>query len=254
MTTENTHLGLNRRIGIATREGEARAAVEDDFHRIRVAVRHEDGKVIEVHGETIRRPWTRCEFATERLQDFAGMNLNARSSAAAQIVEQRMHCTHMLDLTGIAVACAARGVKARTYHAFVPDRIERRTNAILTRDGEETLRWDLLGGKIQNADKYNGVGVNLGFAKWVEENLDDDEAEAALILRRAVFLSGARAPATGGAAYLKPESTPTPHAACFAHQPEQAALGASTGNPRIEFTGHADDCLADDAGWLSFRL
>ena len=45
---------------------------------------------------------------------------------------------------------------------------------------------------VQEPAPYSGIGLGAGFSAWVARNLDEDEAEDALVLRRAIFISSGR--------------------------------------------------------------
>jgi hypothetical protein len=238
---------LIRRIGVATRPGEARAAVEDDFHHFRVVIRHDGARVTGTAWQALRRPWTTCALAGERLSELVGMELSPRANAVIAHTDQRQQCTHMFDLAGLAIAATARGIKERRYEAVVPDRFGPRTDPHLVRDGAEVLRWTLEGSLITAPAPFAGQSLQAGFSKWAEENLDADEAEAALVLRRAAFISGGRgvnldaaphAPARGG---------------CYVQQPQRAPAAKRMVGSTQDFTDRPDSLLEGDARWLAFE-
>ena len=51
------------------------------------------------------------------------------------------------------------------------------------------LEWTIENGTIVAPDSFAGVGLRSGFVRWCDEHLDDDTAEAAFVLRRAVSIS-----------------------------------------------------------------
>jgi hypothetical protein len=238
---------LNRRIRIAAREGEARAVVEDDFHHFRVTIAHDGRRVTAAKAEALRRPWTTCSLAADRLTELVGFALSPCASAILDHTDALQQCTHMFDLAGLAIAAAARGQSLRSYEAVVPDRRGDRTRASLARDGEPYLAWDLEGTTIVGARPFGGRDMRAGFSDWVKSALSLEEVEAALVLRRAIFISGGRgvdldqakqAPAGGG---------------CFARQPERAALGKRMVGSTLDFTERAEVLLRDDRAWLAFQ-
>ena len=101
---------LRRRIDIASRTGEVRAVVEDNFHHFQVTVHHHEEVVTDVIGRALRNPWTRCPLAADRLQLLIGMPLSPAATAVIERTDPRMQCTHMFDLAGLAIAAAARGI------------------------------------------------------------------------------------------------------------------------------------------------
>jgi hypothetical protein len=71
--------------------------------------------------------------------------------------EQRFQCTHLLDLAGLAIAAAARGLSRRRYDASVQDRIEEKTQPLLLRDDEPVLTREVERDVIVGPHPYAGV-------------------------------------------------------------------------------------------------
>jgi hypothetical protein len=168
-------------------------AMEDDFHRFHLELRHDGERVVEMRGEAVRFPWTECPGANVPLKSLEGMALSAHANAGARHTDPRSNCTHLFDLACLAITHAARGSGRRLYDITVPDRIEGRTQATLHRDGELLLDWNLKGNAISAEPPFEGVRLaKSNFVGWVEEHLDPELGEAALALRRACFISMGR--------------------------------------------------------------
>lgn len=243
---------VHRRIAVVSRPigedaAEARAVVEDDFHHFRVTVRRQGQRVSEVFTHALRNPTVLCPAAGERLVEIVGMPLGAASVAVHEQVDARQQCTHMIDLAGLAVAALAQQRPSRIYEAVVPDRVDGRTRATLSRDGVPLLAWDMDAGTITGPAPYAGLAIGTGFTGWVRERLSLDEAEAALVLRRAVFISGGR-----GVDLDAPGRTTGPMGGCWVWQPERAAAAKRNIGSTQDFTGRADVLLQDDQAWLDF--
>lgn len=143
-------------------------------------------------GEARRFPWTSCPTAVSPLQALVGMALSSRATAAGDHTDARMNCTHLFDLAGLAVAHAGAGRSVRQYDATVPDRRDGRTRAVLLRDGEPCLAWDISGRTIEGPPPFAGVALRRSFLAWATSALDEDTAEAAMVLRRACDISYGR--------------------------------------------------------------
>jgi Protein of unknown function (DUF2889) len=239
---------FRRRVEIATRPGVARAVLEDDFHHFRVEIEHHGGIVRHVAGQAPRYPFTTCPSAAEPLIELVGMRLAADASAVRAHTEQRLHCTHLLDLAGLAIAAAARGLGRRRYDATVQDRIAENTQALLLQDDEPVMTWDVERDVIRGPHPYAGVSLRAGFVEWAIRNLEPEASEAAIVLRRAVFVSRGRgrdldamatAPARGG---------------CYTQQPHRAASALRVIGSTRDFTHRADLPAAGDAQWLGFDM
>jgi hypothetical protein len=239
---------FRRRIEIATRVGIARAVVEDDFHHFRVEVKYEGGIVRHVRGHARRFPWATCPAAYGPLTQLVGMPLSPNASAVREQSEQRLQCTHIFDLAGLAIAAAARNVRHRRYEAAVPDRIDGETQPRLFRDKEPVLSWQLDGDIIRSPKPYVGISVRAGFVPWAIQNLTQDEAEAAIVLRRALFVSNGRG------RDLDAQPTAAAKSGCYTQQPERVASAFRVIGSTRDFTHYPS--LADplDTQWLSFDI
>ena len=242
---------LNRRIEIATRDTndrgqEARSVVEDDFHHFRVIVRAHDGHVTGISSEALRNPNSLCPAAGNRLSELIGMKLNAASSAVMEITDPSQQCTHQFDLAGLAVAALSARRVHRVYEAAIPDRVDGQTIATLRRDGAEVLRWDVSGMTIVGPAPYVDRSLGSGFGRFVR-SLALEEAEAALVLRRALFISQGR-----GVDFSKLGRS-GPVGGCWAWQPERMGELERLPASRRDFTGRAEVLAGEDQDWLRFE-
>ena len=237
---------LRRAVALRARNGEVRAAVEDDYHHFRVRVLHQDGVVTGVSSEALRIPWTACAFAGDDWSGFTGLPLEPRSSAIAVRAEMRLYCTHMYELAGVAMAAAARGMTSRRYDMAVPYGARKSEPASLDRAGAPMLAWVTDGETILDPGPFQGVSVRKGFAGWVDEHLDVDEAEAALILRRAIFIS------SGRTVNLDAAKSSQTTAACYTTQLSRAPTAYRVVGSTLDFEHRSDVLLASDQSWLAF--
>jgi hypothetical protein len=168
------------------------ANLEDDFHRFRVELLHDARAIRAVQGEAGRFPWTACPGAFRPLQAFVGAALGQSPAAASRGLNPRENCTHLFDLAVLALTHASRGGR-RQYDMAVPDRVDGRTRATLHCDGELALAWEIEGSQISGPAPWSGHNLRgRDFLHWAEAELDPDTAEAALALRRSVFIANGR--------------------------------------------------------------
>lgn len=105
------------------------------------------------------------------------------------------------------------------------------------------MSWDLEGMTIAGPAVYAGVPLRGGFLKWADEHLDPDEAEAALILRRASEIAlGRQTPwdelrvaADVGEFML---------GVCHSFQPGRAEVALRVKGTQHDFTDDPDSLLA----------
>ena len=88
--------------------------------------------------------------------------------------------------------------------------------------------------------------MGAGFTQFTA-SLGRDEAEAALVLRRALFVS------QGRRLDLDALGDRGPVGGCWAWQPERMAQLRRLPENRRNFSAGAEAVLADDVDWLNFR-
>lgn len=241
---------MNRRVDIAVREGadgvlEARAAIEDDYHHFRLTLHARDGILLDINSEALRFPNTMCPFAGDQLSVLPGKPLAQTMAQVMEYTDARQQCTHQFDLAALAIAALANRRARRRYEVNVPDRVDGRTSASVRRDGVEVLRWDMVGNTIETLGPYAGRNIGSGFTAFIRTR-PDDEAEAALVLRRTVYISQGR-----GVDYSKLGRT-GPVGGCWAWQPERAPQVERIHESRLDFTGRSGELTRDDQSWLAF--
>jgi hypothetical protein len=183
-------LPYRRRIRLVRLDGvTVWGGLEDDFHHFEVTLSHDATAVTGITMDAWRWPWATCPDAGRNLTELVGMPLSARSTAVAEVSDPRWHCTHQFDLAGLCVAHAARGTERREYEvALDPDGKQLRPR--LWRDGELVLEWTISGGApnrvlVDAPPPFDAAPWKGGFIKWADANLPVDDAEAAIVLRRA---------------------------------------------------------------------
>jgi len=248
--TPKKYLGgsMNRVIRLAARAGEVRATVEDDFHHFRVVVQHDGHRVLKAFSDARRSPYTLCPAAGGRLAALVGQSLTTDLTALTGEIDARNQCTHQFDLACLAVAIAARGASQRRYHAIVHDSRGSDTLATLDRDDERVLEWEMDGDTILSPSPFSGRSIGTGFTGFVARELNHEEAEAALVLRRAVFITSGRG--------ISEWIDSFPHAmitgGCWVQQPEQHRDALRNKGSTLDFTGRVNELTKDDDAWLDW--
>lgn len=240
---------FRRRIELAARHapdgGQVRVALEDDFHHFRVALCYRDGAVTHVSAAAPRHPFNVCPGASNELVKLVGMPLARIANAVTQHTDASEQCTHLFDLAGLANAAAARGITYRRYDLDVPRYVDGRSHARLVRDDGFTLAWDIEGSEIVAPARYAGVNLRKGMARWALTTLPEDEAEAALVLRRGALIGYGRS--------LGLHQGPHTHlrGSCYAHQPQRAEQAIRLADSTWDFTERAEALCLDDRDWLT---
>lgn len=198
---------------------QVRAAVEDRFHHFRVwaDANRATGKVVACGVDPVRFPYTGCPAAGERVSLLVGMPLADRAGDYFRHLDARQQCTHQIDVIALALAMGARGIAQRRYDM----RIEldgAATVGRLRQDGAPALEMVLDGTAILSPAAFAGRDIGAGFTSFVA-TLNPDAADAALALRRMLFVGQAsaandeyermtHAPVTGGCWVQQRENAP----------------------------------------------
>lgn len=182
---------FRRAIRIHADEGWVRAEIEDDYHHFAVAIRHDGEQVTDGEGWAIRYPWSQCPMAVGALPELAGLALTTDPTAVYRHVNPLGQCTHMLEVAGLAITQAARGLGKRRYDVSVTDPEAGRVDAELLCDGTLLARWVLQDGAIIDPPERRGQRP-ASFRSRAMSDLPHAEAETLLIMRRAIGLGAAR--------------------------------------------------------------
>lgn len=232
----------------AVDDGVVDGALEDDFHHFEVTLRHDGARVTGVEVRSRRWPWSTCPDAATHLQPIEGMWLSTRCTAIATVADPRMNCTHQFDLAGLCVSHAARGDDRRQYDVEVPASVDEATEPRLWRDGELVLAWTLTwrGGnrRLVDSPPYDEAPWRGGFFRWADHTLAPDDAEAAIVLRRACEIAMGRGmdlEAHDSAAELSPFMGPV----CYTMQRAVAPVAFRNRGSIRDFSGHPDALLRD---------
>jgi hypothetical protein len=224
--------------------GCVRVALEDDYHHFLVQVDYADNRVSRATGEALRTPYTACSGATSILAQLHGMPLSTNSIAVSRYGDQRQHCTHMLDEAGLAIAAAAAGTEHRRYDVEVPRHVNGVTHPRLWRDGEPLLEWAVNDNVIESPAPFDSLPLGAGMSRWVQENLDPDNAEAALVLRRCAMI------ALGRLRNLDLEVHARSSGHCYAQQPHRAKNALRVKGSTLDFSDNRDKLISSDRSWL----
>lgn len=220
--------------------------LEDDFHHFRVDLTHDGEVVTAVEGSGVRSPWTMCLTGGEPLQALVGHPL-ATGPAALSGLHAKQNCTHMFDLAGFVVAHAARGQPGdRVFDMVVDDPPPDGSpqQVILWRDGELVLRWEVRDREVLAPGEWVDAPLWSGFIPWAAANLDDDLAEAAVAMRRAITISMGRIQDLDHMETAEP-LRPMMEGICHAMQPQHVALAIRHKGSARDFTDHPELLAAD---------
>lgn len=212
--------GLRRNILLAPRAGGIRADVEDDYHEFGIELFIEHDRIVTVHTDAGRTPWSTCGDAGS----FLGERLTGLMLEEVEGFDNPLlHCTHQFDLALLAAA-HVHDPAPILFEIFVSDALDDRRCAELWRDDRCVMSWEI--------EKRTRIVAPPAFAghdlrtlrEW-QETLDAPTREAARMLRRAAFIANGRGAVA--AEHVDPASLNRLQAgACYNFQPER--IGRST--------------------------
>jgi hypothetical protein len=160
--------------------------LEDDYHCMKVTVRHDGEVATAIESHLPRAPWTTCPGAAAVLeQTFTGVALEA----FAERGQTRANCTHLHDLAVLAAAHAFDS-QPLVYDILVSDPIEGRRRAELRRDGKSVLSWIHAQGRIVEPAQWAHLTLD-NMRAWID-SLDPPQQEPARLLRWGTMLANGR--------------------------------------------------------------
>jgi len=187
---------FHRRIRLQGEPGRVIAELEDCCHGFRSVIDHDGETVTGVSAETLRIPLDTCTGAIEPIRALVGVPLTATAPSIFRQVDPRANCTHLFDLSLLAVAHARRGECTRTYDVVIedelPDDPDRPVASSVQLDGREILHWLTSKWQITAPASIEGNSLHRGFSAWARSHFQGDEREAAFILHKGYFVAQAR--------------------------------------------------------------
>lgn len=178
--------GFRRRFAVAVGDGWVRSAVEDDFHCMRVTIRHDGQRATSVEGEVMRAPWTTCPAAGMQLKKtYEGVALSDFLARG----DKQSNCTHLHDLALLGAAHAF-DAQPPSYEVLVSDPIEGRRHAEIRRNGQRVLGWIESGMRLVEPAELAGMTLDK-LRPWID-SLTADQQEAARLLRWANMMANGR--------------------------------------------------------------
>jgi hypothetical protein len=153
-----------------------------------VTLTHDGEKVLTCENASYRWPWSTCPDAAEPLRALVGYPLSRRFTAAGSWTDPKQNCTHQFDAACHAITHAAWDRDKRVYDVEVPrrDRETGESNVRLWVDGELCLAWQLSWqGIVDPQPPLDRAPWKGGFMRWADTTLPEEEAESAIVLRRA---------------------------------------------------------------------
>jgi len=250
----NTNYGkgvFRRRIRLL-REGDAHrglvhGALEDCNHGFQSTVFYEQGKITEIKPQFMRIPFTTCDGAYKPLQNLIGANTASTPAELLSIAPPLSNCTHLHDLTLLAIAHTQRKEITSQYDVEVTDAIDGVSQLRVWRsvnDANKKLmhHWQSANYLLTSPPELKDKPLFVGFSRWANERFRDIENEAAFVLQKGNLVSIGRmldVDAMKGSR-AKDEND---RVACFTYSPENSANAYRIGKTVRDFTNTEEQLL-----------
>lgn len=243
----NPHYGngcYRRHIRLTQHDWGVLAELEDDCHGFRVHLHHDGKHVTAVRAETLRIPYSTCSGATEPLQAMVGVAIGSEPKTIIAQVNPFSNCTHLFDLTVLAIAHAARTQRERFYAVEVTDEKDgEAADARVWLDDTEMLHLKTREWQIIEPRELSDKPLFKGFAAWASEYFAGDEREAAFVLQKGYFVSSARRHDAKAMEGLRGGDTPYIPGACHTYAEERVHTAIRLPNSRRDFTTDTHNLL-----------
>ena len=231
-----------RRILLTGHTNKVVAELEDYIHGFRATLRHDGNVVTDIIGEAIRYPLNTCGGATQPIKALIGADITADSKGLRAIADPKANCTHLYDLTQLAIAHCRRGEVTWQYDVTIKDEKAGIIDARVHRNEQEIHHWLIEGESIQAPQALQGKPALNGFYNWAVNDFDEDEREAAFVLHKGFFVSRARR--WDVAALEQPNKDhPTKVGSCYSRSEELADLAYPLKGFVRDFTDTPEELL-----------
>jgi len=227
--------------------GRVHGALEDCNHGFQSTVFYVNGHVTDIKPQFMRIPFTTCDGAWQPLQRLQGATVSVSPSELLMMAPPLSNCTHLHDLTLLAIAHTQRESKVVQYDVEVTDasagvsdlRIWRSTD-----DGQQNLvhHWQSFNYAILSPAEFKGRPLFMGFSRWANDQFSGIENEAAFVLQKGNLVSIGRMldveAMTGSRA-----ADENDRVACFTYSPENSSKAIRIGNTVRDFTASEEKLL-----------
>jgi hypothetical protein len=183
---------FRRRIRLQGEANKVLAELEDGSHAFRSTVYHDGHKVTAIEPEILRYPLTTCPGAAQPIQALVGTALTDSTLNISKAVNPRSNCTHLYDLSVLAIHHCLKGNTIKQYDIAVPDQLDAPIDVTIELNGKRLLSWAVKDWTITENGPLKGLSLHRGFSKWASQHYQGDQQEAAFALQKGYFVSFGR--------------------------------------------------------------
>lgn len=245
MSRPNPHYGTGvyrRRVRIGVVAREVRVEIEDNNHAFRLVLRHDGERVTALEPEFVRHPFTTCPESAQYLVALVGRPLG-KLREERRLLETRLSCTHVTDMTGIALAHVDEAGLTRVYEIAVDDECAGRTHARIDCDGASVHDWVIARHAIVAPATLEGRPMMQGFSARARDAFAGRDLEAAVALQRGYFVAQARRYDTSPERDHPASSDGLPEGVCYSYSTPALPRALRIEGSKRDFTDDPDALL-----------
>jgi hypothetical protein len=242
----NPHFGegiFRRRIRLNGQAGKVIAELEDGYHGFRSVVYHDGKRITDIQAEALRFPLTTCGGAIAPIKALIGTDLTTSAADINRQVDPRANCTHLYDLSVLAIRHCLRGIADRCYDISVDDEVDQPTLSTVFIDGKPALSWKVRQWSIIEPAILAGKPLYKGFANWANKTFTGDEQEAAFILQKGYFVAQARTFDMDKMAGTSVDDQPSMQGVCYSYSEPVVNRALRRDNISRDFTHTPEQLL-----------
>ena len=235
-----------RRIRLEGSNGKVYGALEDTQHGFAVTVYHDGIYVTDIKPDIIRTPYTSCSGANKPLMRLVNTPINNTSKALNIHAIANSNCTHLLDLTILAILHCSKGNTTAQFDITITDETSDKDSILtVTLNGEEKLCWHAREFVLTSPESIKGKPLYSGFGRWASAYFEGDDLEYAFLLQKGYFVSNARHfdmnKLAGEPANVHRNTMLN---VCYTYSENIINTGVRTADTCRDFTNNPDDLLA----------
>ena len=228
--------------------GEVHGALEDCNHGFQSTVSYRDGIVTAVKPQFMRIPFTTCDGAWQPLQKLVGAPTHATPAELLAVAPPLANCTHLHDLTLLAIAHTQRREDVVQYDVEVSDAKQDGISHLrVWRTADEGSRmlmhhWQSKNYQLCAPAALDGKPLFMGFSRWANEVFSGLENEAAFVLQKGNLVSIGRmldVDAMEGSRAVDENGS----VSCFTYSPPNNAIATRIGKTVRDFTDCEEQLL-----------
>lgn len=232
---------FRRRVRLIPEAGRITAVMNDCFHSIRITLDHDGRSVTGVASALDRAPKTTCPSASGPIRELVGLPLDSPRSAFFRDGRAARNCTHLLDLSVLALGAVGRGDGPLVYDVAMPDIQGGRTTISVDVNDHAVHRWTIEGETISAPAPLATRPLFKGFAAWSSDLYEGIELDAARLAQKAFFAGRGRAFIVDGPVPVRARDETHRTDDCFSFtQPQQDRARDLVGYVR-DYTGGIDE-------------